>query len=160
MRVDYYVPGCPPQPVYLLQLLAELTGQSLEGAKPLVCAECGRKPPKRAVASLEAMPRQDDRKTCFHSQGALCLGVLTKGGCGAICTRNGLPCWGCRGPAKTALKKMAGGDSYEEVVIDRLIQRCRMGEEQVKPAVKRLRMQGHGLFCFERNFPSSLSRIR
>jgi F420-non-reducing hydrogenase small subunit len=160
VRVDYYVPGCPPQAGFLLQLLSELTGQSLKGAKPVVCAECGRKPTKAAVASLEATPRQDDRETCFHSQGVLCMGVLTKGGCGAICTRSGLPCWGCRGPAKTALKKMAGGDSYEEVVVDRLARRCRMEDDQVRPAVKRLRMQGHSLFDFERNFLSSLSRIR
>jgi F420-non-reducing hydrogenase small subunit len=160
VRVDYYVPGCPPQAGFLLQLLSELTGQSLKGAKPVVCADCGRKPTKAAVASLEATPRQDDRETCFHSQGVLCMGVLTKGGCGAICTRSGLPCWGCRGPAKTALKKMAGGDSYEEVVVDRLARRCRMEDDQVRPAVKRLRMQGHSLFDFERNFLSSLSRIR
>jgi F420-non-reducing hydrogenase small subunit len=159
-RVDYYVPGCPPRANLLLQLLAELTGQSLKGSKPVVCAECGRKPTKAAVASLKAIPEQDDGSTCFHSLGVLCLGVLTKGGCGAICTRSGLPCWGCRGPAKTALRAMAGGDSYEEAVINRLVRRCRMDEDEVKPAVKRLRMEGHGLYEFERNFLSSLARIR
>jgi F420-non-reducing hydrogenase small subunit len=159
-RVDYYVPGCPPRPDLLLQLLAELTGQSLKGAKPVVCAECGRRPTKGAVASLEATARQDDGKTCFHSQGVLCLGVLTKGGCAAVCTRSGLPCWGCRGPAKSALKAMSGGDSFEEAVIDRLARRCRMEGSEVRPAVKRLRTEGHALFEFERNFLSSLSRIR
>jgi coenzyme F420-reducing hydrogenase gamma subunit len=160
VRVDYYVPGCPPNPDLLLQLHGELTGQSLKGTAPIVCAECGRKPTKAAVGSLEATPRQDDRETCFHSLGVLCTGVLTKGGCGAVCTRNGLPCWGCRGPAKVALKPMADGDSFEEVVIGRLIRRCRLEEEQLKAAVKLLRKQGHSLFDFEQNFMSSLSRIR
>jgi coenzyme F420-reducing hydrogenase gamma subunit len=88
------------------------------------------------------------------------MGFLTKGGCGAVCPRNGLPCWGCRGPAKVALKKMAAGDSFEEVVISRLMRRCRMEEEQLKPLVKLLRKQGHSLFDFETNFLSSLSRVR
>jgi F420-non-reducing hydrogenase small subunit len=160
VRVDYYVPGCPPVPGLLLQFLGELTGQSLKGAKPVVCAECGRKPAKTAVTSLEAFPRQDETHTCFHSLGVLCTGFLTKGGCGAVCTRNGLPCWGCRGPAKAALKKMVSGDSFEEVVIDRLIRRCRLEEEQLRPLVKLLRRQGHSLFDFEQNFMSSLARIR
>jgi F420-non-reducing hydrogenase small subunit len=160
VRVDYYVPGCPPVPGLLLQFLGELTGQSFKGAKPIVCAECGRRPTKAAVTSLEAFPREEEERTCFHSLGVLCMGFLTKGGCDAVCPRNGLPCWGCRGPAKVALKKMAGGDSFEEVVISRLIRRCRMEEEQLKPAVKLLRKQGHSLFDFEKNFMSSLSRIR
>jgi len=160
VRVDYYVPGCPPVPGLLLQFLGELTGQSFKGAKPIVCAECGRRPTKAAVTSLEAFPREEQEGTCFHSLGVLCTGFLTKGGCGAVCTRNGLPCWGCRGPAKVALKRMAEGDSFEEVVISRLIRRCRLEEEQLKPAVKLLRKQGHSLFDFEKNFMSSLSRVR
>jgi F420-non-reducing hydrogenase small subunit len=160
VRVDYYVPGCPPVPTLLLQLLGEFTGQSLKGAKPIVCAECGRRPTKEPVISLEAFPQEDETTTCFHSLGVLCTGFLTKGGCGAVCTRNGLPCWGCRGPAKMALKKMADGDSFEEVVIERLIRRCRLEEAQLKPAVKLLRRQGHGLFDFETNFINSLTRIR
>jgi F420-non-reducing hydrogenase small subunit len=159
-RVDYYMPGCPPIPELLLQLHAEVTGQSLKGPKAIVCAECSRKPNKTAVTSLGAFPRTDDVDTCFHSQGVLCAGFLTKGGCGAICTRNGLPCWGCRGPAKTALRPMADGDGFEEVVISRLVRRCRLEEAKLKPFVKLLRKQGHNLFDFERNFMSSLSRIR
>jgi F420-non-reducing hydrogenase small subunit len=160
VRVDYYVPGCPPVPEMLLRLHAEVTGQSFKGATPLVCAECGRKPTKTAVTSLAGFPRADDADLCFHSQGVLCAGFLTKGGCGAICTRSGLPCWGCRGPAKPALKPMANGDSYEEVVVARLARRCRMEEEELRPFVKLLRRQGHSLFDFEQNFMSSLSRIR
>jgi F420-non-reducing hydrogenase small subunit len=160
VRVDYYVPGCPPLPNLLLQLLGELTGQSFKGAKPIVCAECGRRPSKEPVTSLQAFPREDKEGTCFHSLGVLCAGFLTKGGCDAVCTRHGLPCWGCRGPAKLALKKMASGDSFEEIVIEKLVRRCRMEEAELEPAVKLLRRQGHSLFDFETNFLSSLARVR
>ncbi|MFC2031215.1 cyclic nucleotide-binding domain-containing protein [Chloroflexota bacterium] len=139
VRVEYYVPGCPPLPGLLLQFLGELTGQSFQGAKPIVCAECGRRPTKDAVTSLQAFPRGADEATCFHSLGVLCTGLMTKGGCDAVCTRHGLPCWGCRGPAKTALKQMAGGDSFEEVVIEKLVRRCRLEEAELRPAVKLLR---------------------
>jgi coenzyme F420-reducing hydrogenase gamma subunit len=160
VRIDYYVPGCPPLPSLLLQLLGELTGQSLKGAKPIVCAECGRRPTKEAVTSLEGFPREDEEGKCFHSLGVLCNGFLTKGGCDAVCTRHGLPCWGCRGPAKLALKKMAAGDSFEEVVIEKLVRRCRMEAAALRPLVKLLRRQGHNLFDFETSFISSLARIR
>jgi F420-non-reducing hydrogenase small subunit len=160
VRIDYYVPGCPPLPNLLLQLLGELTGRSFKGAKPIVCAECGRRPTKDPVTSLEAFPRKDQEGTCLHSLGVLCTGFLTKGGCDAICTRHGLPCWGCRGPAKLALEKMADGYSFEEVVIEKLVRRCRMEEAELEPFVKLLRRQGHSLFDFETNFLSSLARVR
>jgi hypothetical protein len=55
---------------------------------------------------------------------------------------------------------MADGDSFEEVVIDKLVRRCRMEEAELEPIVKLLRRQGHSLFDFETNFLSSLSRVR
>jgi F420-non-reducing hydrogenase small subunit len=160
VRVDHYVPGCPPVPGLLLKLLGELTGQSLKGAKPIVCAECGRRPKKEAVITLAGFVDEDEEGTCFHSLGVLCAGFMTRGGCEAACTRHGLPCWGCRGPAKIALKKMAGGYTFEEVMVEKLARRCRMDESALRPMVKQLRRQGHVLFDFETGFMSSLARVR
>ena len=55
---------------------------------------------------------------------------------------------------------MADGDSFEEAVIDGLIRRCGLEREQLRPAVKRLRRQGHALYDFDQNFLGRLSRIR
>jgi hypothetical protein len=55
---------------------------------------------------------------------------------------------------------MAGGDSFEEIVIEKLVRRCLMEAAALRPAVKLLRKQGHSLFDFETNFISSLARIR
>jgi len=160
VRVDYYVTGCPPTPGLLLQLLGELTGKGFKKAQPVVCGQCGRKFTKTPPTSLKAFPRGEQEFKCFNSLGVFCLGFLTKGGCGAVCPRHGLPCWGCRGPAKAALKKMANGDSFEEVVIKGLVRRCRLEEDEVRSIMKLVRKQGHNLFSFEQNFFSSLSRIR
>ena len=39
---------------------------------------------------------------CVWKKGQLCLGPITRGGCGAPCPAGGLGCWGCRGPAQDA----------------------------------------------------------
>ncbi len=160
VRVDYYLPGCPPQPFYLLQLIGELTGNEFQKAKPLVCAECGRKVSKSDVAALRSFPLQQPDPCCFHSQGVLCAGFMTKGGCGAVCTRNGSPCWGCRGPAQTVFTKMAEGNSFEEILVANLGRRCLMEENEMKPLVKQLHRQSHNRFDFDQNTVNTMRRIR
>ena len=104
VRVDYYLPGCPPQVSLLSCLVKELKGepQHLEH-RQIVCQECSRKPLKSSVERFWVFPRPEwGSSHCFSSRGALCLGFLTRGGCGAPCPRGGLPCWGCRGPSGMA----------------------------------------------------------
>jgi F420-non-reducing hydrogenase small subunit len=158
--VDYYMPGCPPHPGYLFQLVNELTGNDFQKAKALVCAECGRKMGKSDVTFLRSFPEKVAEQDCFHSQGVLCAGFMTRGGCGAICTRNGSPCWGCRGPAQTALTRMTEGESFEEVMVANLGRRCKMEEQMMKPQIKRLRRQGLNLFDFDQNSLTYSRRIR
>jgi F420-non-reducing hydrogenase small subunit len=160
VKADYYVPGCPPPPGQLLQLLGEITGQAFSDAKPVVCGQCSRKPAKVTLTSLEASPVGAAETICFNSLGTPCVGFLIKGGCGAVCPRAGLPCWGCRGPAKVALQKIVEGDSFEEVVIEGLMRRCQLEEEKVTPIIKRMGRSGHALFNFEPSFGNRLSRIR
>jgi F420-non-reducing hydrogenase small subunit len=161
VKVDYYVPGCPPSPALLLQLIGELTGKEPGKAQAVVCGQCERKPTKEFPTTLAAFPQGDeDHAACFNSLGVFCLGFMTQGGCEASCTRRGLPCWGCRGPAKLALKKMAEGDSFEEVVVQGIARRCHLEEAQARLLVRQLRKQGHALFQFEPSLATSLTRVR
>jgi coenzyme F420-reducing hydrogenase gamma subunit len=85
---------------------------------------------------------------------------MTKGGCGAVCPRGGLPCWGCRGPSETAFKKMEEGNSFEEYMVDSFISRHRHLEDQVRSVMKLFRKHANSSVKFNRYITSDRSRIR
>ncbi|MBW1981227.1 MAG: cyclic nucleotide-binding domain-containing protein [Deltaproteobacteria bacterium] len=162
VRVDYYLPGCPARIDYLIQLVKELRGeqQSLK-LRQIVCAECSRKPRKVEADAMFVYPRQDwDPALCFSSGASLCLGFLTKGGCGAICPSNGLPCWGCRGPSAKVLKRMKKGETLEQIILSSLRRRCHHDEEELKTVMRILRSCGYSLMNFSHNMVLDPSRIR
>lgn len=162
VRVDYYLSGCPPGAGPLLSLLKELRGEP-QGLKPtpIVCVECTRKPQKINVDTLRVLPQHDwDPALCFSSGASPCLGFLTKGGCGAVCPRNGSPCWGCRGPSEKVIKCIKSGDTFEEILVSALKKRCRHDEEAVKTVIKILRGSGHSLLNFSSNMILDPSRLR
>lgn len=98
--VDYYVPGCPPMPLLIIHTLKSI----VSGKKPLrhetvVCTECHRKiVPARLDRLYGVYEKAVDPTLCLVSQGFVCLGSLTREGCGAPCPRAGFTCFGCRGP--------------------------------------------------------------
>ncbi len=84
--VDYHVPGCPIDPAEFLRVLSHV----LLGMKDLVpnltmCASC-----------------KINETVCFFDRGELCLGLVTRAGCGALCPSLNRPCTGCRGVAPDA----------------------------------------------------------
>jgi F420-non-reducing hydrogenase small subunit len=160
VRVDYYLPGCPPQPRWLNQLLKELRGESqLEKPRQIVCVECDRKPSKVDVETLWVFPKSEwDPANCFSSGGAPCLGFLTRGGCGAVCPSNGLPCWGCRGLSEKTLRKVGEGDSFEQVLYGFLARRSRVDEKDINTVMRILRSRGSSLLNF--NHESILERTK
>jgi len=84
--VDYHVPGCPIQPSeFVMTLQRALMGLSDRPPREPVCAAC-------KVAE----------NVCFYESGRVCLGVVTRTGCGAKCVSLGRPCTGCRGVAQDA----------------------------------------------------------
>ncbi len=162
VRVDYYLPGCPPSVPILYNLVSELRGEAQDGKpKPIVCAECSRKHVKDMVDHIWASPKPGwDKGHCFTSRGSICMGFITKGGCGAVCPRGGLACWGCRGPSETAFRKIEAGNTFEEFMLNSLLNRHRHMEDEIKLVMRIFRTQGNSSLKFNRNYFTDRSRIR
>ncbi len=110
--VDYSVPGCPPLPESISQLLKAVAdfvyagvplppkGTMVGVTTKTLCEECPRKKESRRLTELkEPYQVNVEEGLCLMDQGILCLGPATIGGCGARCTRAGQPCRGCYGPS-------------------------------------------------------------
>ncbi|MHA1309919.1 MAG: hypothetical protein ACTSQO_03235 [Candidatus Helarchaeota archaeon] len=74
-----------------------------------VCATCPR---NKEDKSLKGLKRDyeggvKDQERCLLEQGYLCMGIVTKGGCGALCIKANCPCLGCYGPSPNIVD--AGG---------------------------------------------------
>ncbi len=106
--VDYYLPGCPPTG----KLLQDALGALLAGNAPpkgtvlapdtALCEECPRRDTKPTDLAFSEFKRPHqvmvDPEKCLLSQGLVCLGPATRGGCGALCVKGNMPCSGCFGP--------------------------------------------------------------
>jgi F420-non-reducing hydrogenase small subunit len=111
--VDYYLPGCPPP----TGLIAEAVMALVEGRLPEkgsvlapdapLCTECPRvvtKPEKPRVAAYHRPYEVPiDPELCLLVQGLVCLGIATRSGCGAACTKANMPCTGCMGPTSRVI---------------------------------------------------------
>lgn len=112
VRVDYYLPGCPPQTERLVDVfMAIVKGDELPPPGSVVgayekgqCDECERKKTdnKKVKQFFRPWEIQDDGETCFLEQGVVCMGPATRGGCGVRCIKGNAPCRGCYGPTADA----------------------------------------------------------
>lgn len=106
--VDFVVPGCPPPAPLIAKFFESVLsggispGQVFAEEKAL-CEECPRKREERRISRL-VRPHEvlADSEKCLLDQGILCLGPVTRGGCGAACPKAGMPCTGCLGPTPKA----------------------------------------------------------
>jgi F420-non-reducing hydrogenase small subunit len=106
VEVDYYVPGCPPESHQLweaVQVLLSPDGPPPRGAvlgagSSTVCDQCSRTRERKQIGEFhrtyEIVP---DESRCLFDQGIVCMGVATRGGCGALCPKVNMPCSGCYG---------------------------------------------------------------
>lgn len=104
IRVDYVIPGCPPEASETVAVLAAL----LKGEAPRlpvknVCYECGKQQTRAySSASRRLHERAADPQRCLLEQGYLCMGPATRSGCRARCLEVNIPCEGCRGSSDGA----------------------------------------------------------
>lgn len=106
--VDFVVPGCPPPASLIARFFAAaLSGQIAQGQvfaeEKALCEECPRLREERYISRL-VRPHEirPDPEKCLLHQGLVCLGPVTRAGCGAACTKASMPCTGCLGPTPKA----------------------------------------------------------
>jgi F420-non-reducing hydrogenase small subunit len=87
--VDYYIPGCPPMPLLLVHTLKSIVnGKQPQRHQSVVCTECHRKiVPAKLDRLYGIYEKEADPVLCLVRQGFVCLGSLTRDGCGAPCPR-------------------------------------------------------------------------
>ena len=144
-EIDYFLPGCPPKELLIWDILMPLIkGESPDVPKKSVCADCSRWMDHVEFDKLNRRIEGDpDPQKCFLSQGYVCLGSVTLGRCGALCTAAGIPCHGCGGPSLDVLREPSH-DVYNGV-IKRIAHLSKMPEKDVE---KQVRDIGHVIYGF------------
>ncbi|MFW6236743.1 MAG: methyl viologen-reducing hydrogenase [Desulfovibrionales bacterium] len=120
--IDIYLPGCPPHPDWITAAVLALLDGKTEFSMPerSVCDTCPTiRERKKGVADIKRMlttPDFDPDKPlnemrCLLEQGYLCLGPVTKAGCGGTagsprCLNTRMPCRGCYGPIRKESKPL------------------------------------------------------
>jgi sulfhydrogenase subunit delta len=110
VRVDVEVHGCPVSRHELLEVVsAWLAGREPVLPEHALCIEC----------------RQHGVTCVLVGDGAVCLGPVTRAGCGALCPSCGRGCYGCFGPAPGAdvgvlVRRLRELGTPDEELADRL----------------------------------------
>ncbi|MFO7741059.1 MAG: oxidoreductase [Anaerolineae bacterium] len=124
--VDYFVPGCPPQAPQIWAVVEAVLGGNLPpkgsvvGASPdkTVCDECEYNREEKRVEKFYRPHEIIAEDRCLFDQGIICAGPATRAGCGALCTKVGMPCRGCYGPAPNVVDQGAALLSAVASVVD------------------------------------------
>jgi F420-non-reducing hydrogenase small subunit len=114
--VEYFIPGCPPEAEQVwnvLQVVLAIVAGEVElppagtvlGANvSTVCDECPlEKREKKVTRFYRNFEKVPEPGWCLLEQGLFCMGLATRGGCGAKCPQVGIGCEGCYGPTDGVL---------------------------------------------------------
>lgn len=126
--VDYYLPGCPSPPEAIKNAIVAILENNLPpkgtvfGEKKALCAVCSRrdsKPDKIRINRFKRLYETEwDGTKCFLDQDIICLGPVTRGGCGERCIKGNMPCRGCFGPLDNVIDYGAKAISFLSSIID------------------------------------------
>jgi F420-non-reducing hydrogenase small subunit len=102
IKVDLYMPGCPPHAAFIFDGLASLlNSRKNKIGKSSVCNRCKRSMKKTEVKSIHRLiDGEFDPDLCFLSQGCLCFGSVTLDRCLSPCPSINVPCFSCGGPTE------------------------------------------------------------
>lgn len=116
VKVDIYIPGCPPHPDWIADAVLALLGGGTSWSLPerSVCDTCptirekksGGGAVKRFLQNLDFNPEEGlDKMRCINEMGFLCQGPVTLAGCAGKsgvprCIQARTPCRGCFGPIR------------------------------------------------------------
>lgn len=118
--VDFEVYCCPIDPFDFIDILQRaLYGSNKTTHTKTMCGDCKR-----------------NESGCFYGKGELCLGLVTRAGCGARCVNLGRPCNGCRGlsPDANLTAARAACETYGVSVAD--FDKALEMFNQVNPAIQ------------------------
>ena len=130
IQVDYYIPGCAPTPNIVKGALDAVISGNLPpkgtvlASEKALCAECALNETKPDEGmKIKKLRRHHDIKdidpnVCLLTQGLVCLGPVTRGGCGSLCINANMPCTGCFGPVDDVKDFGASALSYIASLID------------------------------------------
>jgi F420-non-reducing hydrogenase small subunit len=123
VKVDIFIPGCPPHPEWIADALLALLDGKTEWALPerSVCDTCpvireeksaGGAGIKRPIVNFEYNPDEPlEKMRCIMEQGYLCLGAVTRAGCAGKtgtprCVSARQSCRGCFGPIRKGARPL------------------------------------------------------
>jgi F420-non-reducing hydrogenase small subunit len=125
--VEYYIPGCPPQPDKIWSVIEYILsgkplppkGSVLGAGEKTCCDECPRERKEKKLKKFyRPFEIEPDPNECLLDQGIVCMGPATRDGCGALCTKANVPCRGCYGPPPNTADQGAKMVSALSSVID------------------------------------------
>ncbi len=165
ISVDYYLPGCPPPPDLIMNAVnAILKGELPEKGAVLApdkaqCDTCPRAETKPEKISIKEIKRpweiKIDPEKCFLEQGIICLGPVTRSGCGETCIRANMPCRGCFGPVDGVVDQGAKGLSAIASILG-IEGEETMSDEDVQKLINQIEDPAGTFYRF--SLPSSLLR--